>query len=142
MSEATARLALRLKWSMADVRRLLDDLEADGVSVIYTPTTGDLCPACTAHYATEETGFCIRCTTDRKLERQREADEAEEARLREEAVRAVNEQKQERKRMRELYQANPRTKTLRKWIEWLIEEPGRLEAITYEVQSRLEEGAT
>lgn len=105
---AAQAIAYRLKLSMAATRELLDDLEQAGVYVTYEATTGDLCPNCATHYATEATGFCVACDTEERLRRQRDADEAEEARLREEAERAKNQLKKERQRMREEYGANPR----------------------------------
>lgn len=139
MSDPAQAIALQLKWSMVAVRRLLDDLEGQGVHVVFVPTTGDLCPRCAAHYATEDSGFCIKCTTDLSLERQREADAEEEARLREEAERAVNEVKKQRERMREIYDANPRKKSLKKWIEWCVENPDRWKSVMAEVEAQLRE---
>lgn len=106
--DAARAIAYRLKWSMAAVRELLNDLEAAGVSVVFAPVSDEVCPNCGLHYATEETGFCVACTTERELERQRAADWEEEERLREEATRRVNAQKKQRQRMREEYGANPR----------------------------------
>lgn len=108
MEEATRVLAMRLKWTTADTRRLIEELEGFGVYVTHVPTTGDLCPNCATHYATERTGFCVKCTTAMDLERQRREDEEEEARLQEEAERAKNATKKARQRMREEYGANPR----------------------------------
>lgn len=106
--KAASEIALRLKWRMADVRTFVAELESVGVYVTYVPTTGDLCPQCVAHYATERTGFCVRCTTEMDLERQRQEDAEEEERLREEAEKARNVVKKQRQRMREEYGANPR----------------------------------
>lgn len=108
VQEAARALSLRLKWSMADVRHLIAELESDGVYVTYVPTTGELCPNCTAHYATERTGFCVKCSTEMEIDRQRREDEEEEARLQEEAERKLNAIKKQRQRMREEYGANPR----------------------------------
>lgn len=107
MDEAARAIAVRLKLSMPAVHSLIDDLEHAGVFVTYRETTGDLCPNCAEHYATES-GFCVRCETEEALRLQREADEAEEERLREEAERARNIVKKRRQRYRELYDANPR----------------------------------
>ncbi len=106
MEEAARAIALRLKWSMTKVRELVAELEADGVHLVYRPTTGDLCP-CTYHYATES-GLCVKCETKRDLERQQMALEEEERRLEAEAERDRNAEKKRRQRVRERYDANPR----------------------------------
>lgn len=106
--EAARAIALQLKWSMTDVRSFIDDLEHQGVHITFAPTTGELCP-CGYHYATPS-GLCVKCETDREVERQQEEDEAEEARLAEETERRLNNVKKARERMRKRFLANPRDK--------------------------------
>lgn len=132
MTEATAVLARHLKWTMASTRHLVEELEAAGVYVTYVPTSGDLCPNCAVHYATERTGFCVRCTTEQDTDRQRRADEEEEARLREEAERRVNAVKTARKRMRQTYLANPRDKNSKQMLAVVDAFIGLMEANTFD----------
>lgn len=130
MRDAAAQaLALQLGWSMTYVRKLLSELEAQGVHLVYQPITTELCSNCCAHYATQESGFCVRCTTEMELERQRIADFEEEQRLREEAERETNEVKKARERMRQEFDANPRKKSLTGWVEWVLENPHEWEVM-------------
>lgn len=112
--EVVRAIALSLKWSASAVRGLLGDLEQQGVHVIYRPMSGELCPACTEHWATDE-GLCMQCLTERDLLEQRHAIEDEEARLEKRVRNARDALKQERKRMRERFGANPRKK-----FDWAV----------------------
>jgi hypothetical protein len=99
-------IAVLQKWSMTTTRAFIADLEAEGVHVIHRPMTGELCP-CGYHMATDS-GLCVKCETDREVDRQREADAVEEARLRRENERRINKAKKARERMRRRFLANPR----------------------------------
>jgi len=121
MSDSHSRIlkciAVRLKWSMADVRSFVDDLEGDGIQMAYVPWSGELCTACGYHNATE-TGFCIGCNTKREVENRKERDEEERERLERRAEKAINANKTERKRMRKKFLANPRDKKAKElWAE-------------------------
>lgn len=138
MSDEAARtLALLLKWRMADVRGLMDELEASGVHVQYIPTTGDLCP-CTYHYATES-GLCVKCETDREVARQKERDEAERERLANDTERRINAAKKARERMRRRHLANPRDTEAKEMLRAvdefiaLMEEPDEWEEMPDEM---------
>lgn len=100
-------LAVKLKWSMSDVRALVEDLEGEGIQLVYAPVTKELCSNCAAHYATE-TGFCIACENRAEVERQRMRDEDEQKWLMDRAEKAINATKSARKRMRRKFLANPR----------------------------------
>lgn len=114
MDDAARVVAVHLKWSMTEVRALLENLEHQGVHLVSRQTTGELCPACAAHWATES-GLCVRCETERELADRRRAMQDEQERLEEEATKVRNALKTEHKRMRLPYAANPRRK-----FDWAV----------------------
>lgn len=106
--DAARVIAYSLKQPMSAIRHYIDDWEGAGVHVRYVATTEELCP-CGYHYATES-GLCVRCETQRELERQTERDADEERRLEQLTTRRVNAVKKARERMRKRFLANPRDK--------------------------------
>ncbi len=106
MTDTTAAVALAFRRSHADTQAILDDLEAQGIHVVFRAVTGDLCP-CGYHYATES-GLCLACeAAEAALEK---ADEiaAERKRLEAEFVKMINRYKTAKKRERARFFANPR----------------------------------
>lgn len=102
-------IARDLKRRQEDVRQMA---ELIGVSLSALASV-EWCDRCCrqVNELDPDTGWCIPCTAKWRIERQREADEAEEERLREEAVRAQNAIDKQRQRMREQYGANPRKRS-------------------------------
>lgn len=117
------------RLSMATVRVQLDELEARGVFLVYREPTDEWCPACMARKATEPSGFCIKCDTEREKRRQLERDEDEREELARERTTKLNAVKKRRERMRERFLANPRDKDAKEvlaavdyFIEFMEEE--------------------
>ncbi len=106
--EAVRAIARALKASHADVLRALDDLAAEGVTVAYEPVTGVLCPKCGSGWATERNGFCRACNDRDKAEHWRIEIDDERERLRYQRKLLLDEVKQQRRRMRKPFLANPR----------------------------------
>lgn len=104
--EGEAAIALSLKRRREDVRQMAKML---GLS-LDPLAKREWCDNCAA-WRTEldpDTGWCIPCMTRWRNERDRMRDDEEEARLREEAENERDAIKQQRKRMREEFKANPR----------------------------------
>lgn len=99
-------IALELKLPRADVRTIAGLL---GVS-LEALDRGEWCDRCCSWRSSLDsvTGWCPICTERHKLEQQREADAAEEDRLRREAMREDAATRKARQRMREEFGANPR----------------------------------
>lgn len=113
---AVSVVARALKCTTGTAKALLEHLEYRGWRLVHRPVADDLCPACGVYRQLEESGLCFKCTTERELERQKEADYAEEARLAKMTERRVNQVKKARERMRRRHLANPRDTEARQML--------------------------
>lgn len=116
MQDVVRLLAYALKRSASDTRTLIDELEAAGVYMTYRPTTSELCP-CGYHFATES-GLCAKCEAEEEAFAAIEGIESERQQLAEYRTKLENVLKQQRKRMRSKFLANPRDSENR--LRWEI----------------------